>query len=81
MRATVRTGAAQQADLPGRPVAGQAGQARFSQGGKGVQASWFVGYQGDVAFAVLELGRPARGSAVPLAARFLQRLPASLPGR
>jgi cell division protein FtsI/penicillin-binding protein 2 len=81
MRATVRAGAARQADLPGRPVFGQAGQARFSQGGKGVHASWFAGYRGDVAFAVLDLGRSARGSAVPLAARFLQRLPASVLGR
>ena len=81
MRDTVQTGAAQQADLSGQPVFGQAGQARFSEGGKGVQASWFAGYRGDVAFAVLKLGKSTGGSAVPLAAQFLQRLPASLLGR
>jgi cell division protein FtsI/penicillin-binding protein 2 len=81
MRDAVQTGAAQQADLPGQPVFGQAGQARLSEAGKDVQASWFAGYRGDVAFAVLELGKSARGSAVPLAAQFLQRLPASLHGR
>ena len=81
MRDTVQTGAAQQADLSGQPVFGQAGQARVSEGGKGVQASWFAGYRGDVAFAVLKLGKSTGGSAVPLAAQFLQRLPASLLGR
>jgi cell division protein FtsI/penicillin-binding protein 2 len=81
MRDAVRDGAAQQADLPGQPVFGQAGQARLSKAGKGVQASWFAGYRGGVAFAVLELGKPTGGSAVPLAAHFLHRLPASLLGR
>jgi cell division protein FtsI/penicillin-binding protein 2 len=80
MRDAVHTGAAQRADLPGQPVFGQAGQARYGQDGQRVQASWFVGYRGDVAFAVLELGKSARGSAVPLAAQFLQRLPGSLLG-
>jgi cell division protein FtsI/penicillin-binding protein 2 len=81
MRDTVQSGAAQQADLPGQPVFGQAGQARVSEAGKGVQASWFAGYRGDVAFAVLELGKSTRASAVPLAAQFLRSLPASLLGR
>jgi cell division protein FtsI/penicillin-binding protein 2 len=80
MRAAVRTGTARQADLSGQPVYGQTGQAPFSQGGKGVRAAWFVGFRGDVAFAVLELGTPRSTSAVPLAAHFLQRLPASLLG-
>jgi cell division protein FtsI/penicillin-binding protein 2 len=81
MRDAVHTGSAQQADLPGQPVFGQAGQARLSEAGKGIQASWFAGYRGDVAFAVLDLSKSAGGSAVPLAAHFLQRLPASLLGR
>jgi cell division protein FtsI/penicillin-binding protein 2 len=85
MRDAVQTGSAQQADLPGQPVFGQAGQARLSGAGisgagKGVRASWFAGYRGDVAFAVLELGKSSAGSAVPLAAQFLQHLPASLLG-
>jgi cell division protein FtsI/penicillin-binding protein 2 len=81
MRATVQTGAGRQADLAGSPVYGQAGQAPYVQGGKDVQAFWFVGYRGGVAFAVLELAKSTSGSAVPLAAQFLQRLPASLLGQ
>jgi hypothetical protein len=81
MRDAVQTGSAQQADLPGQPVFGQVGQARLNEAGKGVQASWFAGYRGDVAFAVLELGKSTGGSAVPLAAQFLQQMPASLLGR
>ncbi len=77
MRATVRSGAGHEADLAGTPVYGQAGQAPM-QGGKGVEASWFVGFRGDVAFAVLELGKSTAGSAVPLATQFLRDLPVSL---
>jgi cell division protein FtsI/penicillin-binding protein 2 len=42
-----------------------------------LQAWWFVGYRGNVAFAVLEVGK-GPGSAAPLAAHFLRALPASL---
>ena len=80
MRATVRSGAARQADLPGQPVYGQAGQAPYTAGGPGVRAAWFVGFRGDVAFAVLQLGTSPGTSAVPLAAQFLHRLPPSLLG-
>ena len=48
--------------------------------GHGLQAWWFVGYRGDVAFAVLEVGK-GPGSAAPLAAQFLRTLPASLLNR
>jgi hypothetical protein len=34
-------------------------------------AHWFVGYRGDVAFAVLVVTRSASASAVPLGAAFL----------
>lgn len=81
MRASVRTGTARQADLSGQPVYGQAGQAPFSAGGSGVQAYWFVGFRGNVAFAVLELSRSRSASAVPLGAQFLRQMPASLLGR
>ena len=111
MRGTVRSGDARQADLPGLPVYGQAGQAPFSATASGpvgktlpsidrkapagspgsgqtsrarhttltgksdrhLQAWWFVGYRGNVAFAVLEVGK-GPGSAAPLAARFLRAL-------
>jgi cell division protein FtsI/penicillin-binding protein 2 len=113
MRTAVRSGDARDADLPGIPVYGQAGQAPLPAGisghlatgspsagsadssgsasssgsagsagspsaTKGDEAWWFVGYRGDVAFAVLEIGKYSSGSAVPLAANFLTHLPASL---
>jgi hypothetical protein len=42
--------------------------------GRKLRISWFVGYQGDIAFAVVELSRSAAGSAAPLAGRFLRNL-------
>jgi hypothetical protein len=77
MRGTVHAGAARQADLPGQPVYGQVGTVQVHAGRHPVWASWFVGYRGDVAFAVLEFSRTPATSAVPLAARFL----AAAPGR
>lgn len=61
--------------LPSIDRKSAAGQARH-----GLQAWWFVGYRGDVAFAVLEVGK-GTGSAAPLAARFLRSLPASVLNR
>ena len=40
-------------------------------------ATWFVGYRGDIAFAVVEFTRSPQASAAPLAASFLR----SAPGR
>lgn len=88
MRTAVHSGAARAADLPGVPVYGQTGHApvpttasgsqALSNGGtKGQQTCWFVGYRGNIAFAILEFGKPST-SAVPLAAQFLRHLPASL---
>jgi cell division protein FtsI/penicillin-binding protein 2 len=90
MRTTVRSGDARAADLRGVPVYGQTGHAPLppttafgsqtltsGHGHKSQQACWFVGYRGNVAFAVLEIGKPTT-SAVPLAAHFLRTLPASL---
>lgn len=77
MRTSVQSGAARQADLGGLPIYGQPGQAPLR---RGLQAAWFAGYRGDVAFAVLQLDRSPRGSAVPLAAAFLRRLPPSVLG-
>lgn len=74
MRATVTSGAAHQADLAGAPVYGQVGNA-VAAAGSHLWASWFVGYRGDVAFAVLELTRSPSNSAVPLGTSFLAGLP------
>ena len=76
MRSTVAAGAAQEADLAGTPVYGQVGNAPAAPGSK-LWASWFVGYRGDVAFAVLELTTSPSTSAVPLGASFLADLSAS----
>jgi hypothetical protein len=71
MRATVHNGVARQADLAGLPVHGQVGTVLYRPGTHQIWASWFVGYRGDVAIAVLELSRSAMTSAAPLAARVL----------
>ena len=79
MRASVASGAARPAsagDITGRPVYGQVGRAALAT--KGTWANWFVGYRGNIAFAVLEIGSPATAStagAAALAARFLQASP------
>jgi cell division protein FtsI/penicillin-binding protein 2 len=39
-------------DVPGAPVSGKTGTAEFSTGSKETHA-WFIGWQGDIAFAVL----------------------------
>ena len=54
MRDAVVSGAARGANLGGVPVYGQVGTARATVGSE-YWAHWFVGYRGDVAFAVLEL--------------------------
>ena len=76
MRATVHDGAARQADLAGRPVSGQVGTVAVRTGKHPVWASWFVGYRGDVAIAVLEFSHSSATSAAPLAAQILTAAPA-----
>lgn len=81
MRASVSGGAASAAgaaDLPGRPVFGQVGRAPLESKAGRTWANWFVGYRGNIAFAVLEIGGPgtaSTGGAAALAARFLQDSP------
>jgi cell division protein FtsI/penicillin-binding protein 2 len=74
MRSTVTNGAGRAANVGTAPVYGQVGSAPDGSGG--LRAAWFVGFQGNVAFAVLELTRSARTSAAPLAGRFLDDLQA-----
>jgi cell division protein FtsI/penicillin-binding protein 2 len=76
MRRTVQSGAARRADVSGIPVHGQVGTVSLGGSGRHQRwATWFVGYRGDVAFAVLEISRSPRVSAVPLAASFLRAAP------
>ncbi|HEY1822811.1 MAG TPA: penicillin-binding transpeptidase domain-containing protein [Trebonia sp.] len=68
MRLAVTSGSAQAANLPGTPVYGQAG---VVQSGQHTYLSWFVGYRGSLAVAVLETGSTAQQAAAALAGNFL----------
>ncbi|SIR66924.1 penicillin-binding transpeptidase domain-containing protein [Micromonospora avicenniae] len=62
-------------DVPGQPVYGKTGTAEYDNNPAHTHA-WFVGWQGDVAFAVfVEKGGASTASAVPIAERFLRALP------
>jgi cell division protein FtsI/penicillin-binding protein 2 len=76
MADTVRSGVAKAARLPGIPLYGQVGAAPLA-GHHGVRAIWFVGFRGDVAFAVVAFSRSsAFDPAVLIARQFAERLPA-----
>jgi cell division protein FtsI/penicillin-binding protein 2 len=69
MRLAVSSGSAHAADLPGTPVYGQAG---VVQSGQNSYLSWFVGYRGSLAVAVLETGGSASQAAAALAGTFFR---------
>jgi cell division protein FtsI/penicillin-binding protein 2 len=72
MGLVVTQGTAAGAGLPSG-VAGKTGTAEF--GNKGQTHAWFVGFRGDLAFAVLVEGGGVGGQvAAPIAADFLNRL-------
>ena len=77
MRRTVTSGAGRAANIRGATVYGQVGNVALGIGQHGLRASWFVGYRGGVAFAVLEFTRSARTSAAPVAGKFLRELSGS----
>jgi cell division protein FtsI/penicillin-binding protein 2 len=59
---------------PGGPVFGKTGTAEFENGSKETHA-WFVGWQGDIAFAVMvQKGGAGADTAVPIVSRFLAAL-------
>ncbi|MGI5215013.1 penicillin-binding transpeptidase domain-containing protein [Plantactinospora sp. CA-290183] len=61
-------------DVPGRPVYGKTGTAEYDDNPAHTHA-WFVGWQGDIAFAVfVEKGGSGSAAAVPIAERFLRGL-------
>jgi cell division protein FtsI/penicillin-binding protein 2 len=68
MRQAVRSGAAREANVSGAPVYGQAG---VVQTGAHAWLSWFVGYRGGMAVAVLETGTSPAQAATSLAGAFL----------
>jgi cell division protein FtsI/penicillin-binding protein 2 len=60
--------------VPGQPVYGKTGTAEFQTGSADTH-SWFIGYQGDIAFAVMiQKGGAGSEAAVPAASRFLTTL-------
>lgn len=62
--------------VPGAPVQGKTGTAEYDDNPANTHA-WFVGWQGDVAFAVfVEKGGGSGATAVPIAERFLSNLAA-----
>ncbi|MEV1289942.1 penicillin-binding transpeptidase domain-containing protein [Micromonospora sp. NPDC049679] len=77
MREVVTAGtAATLAKVPGGPVHGKTGTAEYDNNPAHTHA-WFVGWQGDVAFAVfVEKGGSSSTTAVPIADRFLRGLTA-----
>jgi cell division protein FtsI/penicillin-binding protein 2 len=61
--------------VPGGPVSGKTGTAEHGSKTPPETRAWFVGWQGDVAFAVLvEEGRSGGAVAAPLAKAFLADL-------
>ncbi|HYZ54324.1 MAG TPA: penicillin-binding transpeptidase domain-containing protein [Streptosporangiaceae bacterium] len=74
MRKAVTSGSAQSADVQGAPVYGQTGLVQTGSGRSSAWDSWFVGFRGNVAFAVLESNQSSQVSASVLAAQFLNAL-------
>jgi len=72
MRGAMTTASNRVADVGG-DVSGQVGSAPFG-GGHGLHINWFVGYRGNIAFAVALLSSSASDSAAPLAGSFLHNL-------
>ncbi|WP_067186713.1 penicillin-binding transpeptidase domain-containing protein [Microtetraspora niveoalba] len=74
MRAVVSKGTARAAGLPSG-TAGKTGTAEFGTGEKLESHAWFMGYRGDVAFAIVVEGGGGGGKvAAPVAAAFLKAL-------
>ncbi len=71
MRQAVHAGSAHAADVPGQPVYGQAG---VVQTGPNAWLSWFAGYRGSMAVAVLETGTTEAQAAASLAGAFLRHI-------
>jgi cell division protein FtsI/penicillin-binding protein 2 len=79
MRGVVTSGTGRAANLAGSPVYGKTGTAEFGGATPPSTHAWFIGFRGNLAFAVLVEGGGVGGQvAAPIAARFLHasaRLP------
>ena len=75
MRLVVTSGTGTAANVAGAPVHGKTGSAEFDTRQPPQTHAWFLGFRGDMAFAVLVEGGGFGGEvAAPLAARFLRSL-------
>jgi cell division protein FtsI/penicillin-binding protein 2 len=76
MRAVVTSGTGTAvSNVPGGPVHGKTGTAEFGNGHPPKTHAWFVGWQGDIAFAVfVEEGAFGGTVAAPIAASFLRSI-------
>ena len=64
------------ADVPGEPVHAKTGTAEYGTEVPPRAHAWVIGFQGNIAFAVLiEDGTSGSGAAVPVAEAFLRALP------
>jgi cell division protein FtsI/penicillin-binding protein 2 len=76
MREVVTSGTASSlASAPGAPVSGKTGTAEFDNANPARTHSWFIGFRGDVAFAVfVQEGGLSTAAAVPIAGNFFKLL-------
>ncbi len=78
MRSAVTRGAGHAADVSGLAVYGQTGSAPIGSAKAGLRSYWFVGYEGNIAFVVVEFAKSHHQSAAPLAGTFLHNLKAGI---
>jgi cell division protein FtsI/penicillin-binding protein 2 len=76
MADVVSGGTGTPAAVAGKPqLSGKTGTAEFGSGNPPATHAWFIGFQGDVAFAVLVEGGGVGGAvAAPVAGRFIAAL-------
>jgi cell division protein FtsI/penicillin-binding protein 2 len=76
MRLVVTGGTATAANVPGQVVFGKTGTAEFGSGAPPQTHAWFIGFRGNLAFAIIVEGGGVGGTvAAPLAAKLLTAAP------